>query len=130
MAYAIEVEHQIITVATDLGEVCPELQDAMRHAACAVIESNHDEQLLAAGSYPPYLKERIRSSTGHLSNRQTANALSLCGKNGLKHVVLAHLSEENNDPSLAHGCATSALCNETVAVHLTAQGVMGPFLTL
>ncbi len=127
-AYQIHCGHEVLTVATDLGEVSPDLHDAFANSTIAVIESNHDEELLRTGPYPELLKQRIASHTGHLSNRQTADVLRSCKK--LKHTVLAHLSEENNHPDLARASARTALDNPEIAVHLTAQKTLGPILTL
>jgi len=66
-----------------------------------VLEANHDEEMLAQGPYPAYLKARIRSGKGHLSNRQCADALVTYASPQLQHVWLCHLSEENNHPELA-----------------------------
>lgn len=129
-AFHITVGRERITIATDLGEVPEELSCALKHSTCAVLESNHDEDLLEHGAYPQILKDRIRSSRGHLSNRQTAAALSACKGNGLRHVILAHLSEENNDPLLARETAERALAGSSTKVYLTAQQTVGPFLDL
>lgn len=127
-AYQIHCGHEVVTVATDLGEVSPDLHSAFCESTIAVIESNHDEELLRTGPYPELLKQRIASNTGHLSNRQTSAVLRECKK--LKHTVLAHLSEENNHPDLARDSARTALDNPEIAVHLTAQKTLGPILTL
>ena len=128
--FSITANQDRITVATDLGEVSPELSGALIHSACIVLESNHDEELLECGPYPQVLKDRIRSSLGHLSNRQTAEALAACRDNGLRHVVLAHISEDNNDPLLAKSFAEAALEGCEVEVHLTTQRTLGPILEL
>jgi phosphoribosyl 1,2-cyclic phosphodiesterase len=74
-----------------------------------VLESNHDEELLRDGPYPWPIKQRIRSSHGHLSNSDSAVLLeSLCWE-GLETVCLAHLSETNNHPELAAAAAQAAL---------------------
>jgi phosphoribosyl 1,2-cyclic phosphodiesterase len=129
-AFHIVTKHEQITVATDLGEVSAELADALMHSTCTVLESNHDEVLLENGTYPQILKDRIRSHLGHLSNRQTADVLKACRGNGLRHVILAHLSDENNDPALAHATAKRALKSADTEVYLTAQQTMGPFIEL
>jgi phosphoribosyl 1,2-cyclic phosphodiesterase len=129
-AYAIHCGKETVTVATDLGEVSPELHSAFTDSTIAVIESNHDEELLRTGPYPELLKVRIAGNTGHLSNRQTANVLRECRNRQMKHVVLAHLSEENNHPDLARDSARTALDNPEIAVHLTAQRTVGPILSL
>jgi phosphoribosyl 1,2-cyclic phosphodiesterase len=74
-----------------------------------VVESNHDERMLADGPYPWILKRRIGSQLGHLSNRQAAAFIAQCAHKGLKAVVLAHLSETNNTPDIAVLAATTAL---------------------
>jgi phosphoribosyl 1,2-cyclic phosphodiesterase len=129
-AYHITTSREQITIATDLGVVSRELADALMHSTCTILESNHDEKLLEYGSYPQILKDRIRSSMGHLSNRQTAEALTDCCGNGLRHVILAHISDENNDPALALSTAKRALKDTDTEVYLTAQQTMGPFLDL
>ena len=128
VAYSIHCGNETVTVATDLGEVSPELHTAFTDSTIAVIESNHDEELLRTGPYPELLKIRIAGSTGHLSNRQTAEVLRACQERQMKHVVLAHLSEENNHPDLARDSARTALDNPEIAVHLTAQKTVGPIL--
>jgi phosphoribosyl 1,2-cyclic phosphodiesterase len=129
-AFHIITEHERITIATDLGVVPAELSDALQHSTCAVLESNHDEDLLEQGPYPQILKDRIRSSSGHLSNRQTADALQKCRDNGLRHVILAHLSVDNNDPVIALESARQAMAGCETEVYLTAQQTLGPFLDL
>lgn len=129
LAYHIAADGHRITIATDLGEVPPELQTALAHSTVAVFESNHDEEMLRAGSYPELLKERIASRLGHLSNRQSADALAECRGNGLRTVVLTHLSDENNHPALARDAVQPVLEWE-VELHITSRSVAGPFLTL
>lgn len=130
LAYHLETATQRVTVATDLGEVPRELANALAHSTAAVLESNHDVQMLKNGPYPDILKFRILSSTGHLSNVQTAAALTACRGNGLRHVVLAHISDENNDPDLARAASSAALLGTETQLHLTSRTTSGPFLTL
>ncbi len=87
LAYHFEHGAHRLTHATDLGEVPAPLAQALAHSTCAVFESNHDVAMLQNGSYPPLLKQRIRSSRGHLSNDQSAAALAKCRGNGLRTVV-------------------------------------------
>ena len=95
--------------ATDLGEFTPQVWEGLRGCHAVVLESNYDESLLDIGSYPYYLKERIRGSHGHLSNRACADALLRLAKTGSARFMLAHLSEENNMPLLAQQSAVSFL---------------------
>ena len=75
----------------------------------AVLEFNHDLEMLLAGDYPWHLKQRIRSSHGHLSNAQAATLLEGALNGRLRHVVLAHLSDENNSPAKALTAANRVL---------------------
>ncbi|MBI5601360.1 MAG: MBL fold metallo-hydrolase [Gemmatimonadetes bacterium] len=96
-------------VATDLGHVPEELGAAFERLDCLVFESNHDEEMLRNGPYPPFLQERIACDTGHLSNRQSGGLLQRVAHKGLRHVLLAHLSQQNNLPAVALGAAKDAL---------------------
>lgn len=86
---------------TDCGHVSGEVLEGLRGADCAVIEANHDIQMLLDGAYPAYLKRRILSDTGHLSNNHCGELAVKLVENGAKNLVLAHLSRENNTPAIA-----------------------------
>jgi phosphoribosyl 1,2-cyclic phosphodiesterase len=90
-----------VTIATDLGHICPTSAAYIRNANLLIIESNYDEQMLIQGSYPPFLKKRIQSDHGHLGNHQTSVFLSENFHEGLQHICLAHLSKNNNTPEVA-----------------------------
>jgi phosphoribosyl 1,2-cyclic phosphodiesterase len=92
---------QKITIATDLGHICQTAASYMKAANLLVIESNYDEQMLANGKYPHFLKARIRSDHGHLGNHQTSAFLADIVSENLRHICLAHLSINNNTPDLA-----------------------------
>ena len=96
-------------LATDLGEVLPEVMRRMRGADAVVLEANHDADWLWRGPYPIELKRRVSSATGHLSNQQAAEAALALAPHGLKDLVLAHLSEKNNSPAQACGVVHKAL---------------------
>jgi phosphoribosyl 1,2-cyclic phosphodiesterase len=130
LAYHLQTGTHRITLATDLGEVPPALSEILAHSTALIFESNHDEQMLRDGSYPDFLKTRILSSNGHLSNRQSAEALAKCKGNGLQAVVLAHLSDENNLPELARASAHDALKDTGAELHVTTRSTSGPFLEL
>lgn len=87
-------------IATDLGFVTPVVQAGIEGADTLVLEANHDPDLLRQGSYPWPLKRRILSNRGHLTNMDAAWTLVRMQKKPA-HVLLAHLSEENNRPELA-----------------------------
>ena len=88
-------------VAMDVGRVPDTLPVAFERLDLLVVESNHDEQMLARGPYPWSLKQRISGGLGHLSNGAAAAFVSACAHRGLRGVLLTHLSETNNLPSLA-----------------------------
>ncbi|QJR35160.1 MBL fold metallo-hydrolase [Gemmatimonas groenlandica] len=88
-------------VAMDVGRVPEALPVSFERLDLIVVESNHDEQMLARGPYPWSLKQRISGGLGHLSNGAAAGFVSACAHRGLRGVLLTHLSETNNLPALA-----------------------------
>lgn len=115
-----------VTIATDLGYVTPEVRSAVTGSDLVVIESNHDVGMLKNGGYPYYLKRRILSERGHLSNESCACELPELVRKGSTRFVLAHLSRENNLPQLALEtslCAlTGANMKQGVDFELTVAG--------
>ncbi|MBO4891990.1 MAG: MBL fold metallo-hydrolase [Prevotella sp.] len=101
VGYKIEVEGLVFVIMTDAGSVTEEMKAFIAEANYLVIEANHDVEMLLGGPYPQYLKERIISPNGHLSNKDCGHALAENMSEQLKHVWLCHLSEENNHPELA-----------------------------
>ncbi|MEP7344271.1 MAG: MBL fold metallo-hydrolase [Gemmatimonadaceae bacterium] len=90
-----------IGVVYDLGHWTPSIAARLRGLDALVLEANHDEEMLQAGPYPIFLKERVAGSKGHLCNADAANLARSVAHRGLTTIVLAHLSEENNLPHLA-----------------------------
>ena len=99
----------VLGFCTDFGHVTDEILEGLRGADAAVIEANHDLEMLKNGSYPIYLKRRILSDNGHLSNDVCGQLARELFKNGTHKMVLAHLSRENNLPSLALKSVSHAL---------------------
>lgn len=94
---------------TDLGTVTDAVRAALCGVDCAVIEANHDPDMLRTGPYPIYLKRRIASDHGHLSN-ESAGALAVyLAENGAQQLILGHLSRENNTPRAALEAVSLAL---------------------
>jgi phosphoribosyl 1,2-cyclic phosphodiesterase len=112
-------------IATDLGEITGKLEDHVHDVDLLLFESNHDEDLLARGPYPPFLKQRIAGAKGHLSNVQAHALLRRLGPR-TRAVALMHLSKTNNLPELAREVATDALAGLDVALHLAPP--RGPLL--
>jgi len=86
---------------TDFGHVTDEILEGLRGTDAAVIEANHDLEMLNSGSYPFYLKRRILSDNGHLSNDACGLLARELYKHGTRKMILGHLSRENNQPSIA-----------------------------
>ncbi|HEX2938653.1 MAG TPA: MBL fold metallo-hydrolase, partial [Ruminiclostridium sp.] len=98
-----------IAVATDLGYVSDTVMNGITGCDAVMIESNHDTGMLQNGRYPYYLKRRIMSKTGHLSNEDCSNVLPKLCSYGTRHFVLGHLSRDNNIPELALETAVSSM---------------------
>lgn len=99
-------------VATDMGVMLPSVREAISCCDLAVVESNHDVNMLLSGPYPYTLKRRILSDKGHLSNTACAQELPEFVRRGVRRLVLGHLSGENNTPDVAY---QTALCELTQA---------------
>lgn len=95
-------------VLTDAGSITPHLIASLQRCDALLLECNHDRELLANSSYPASLKARIGSRLGHLANDTSAQILSACVHDGLRHLVAAHLSERNNTPALARAALAQA----------------------
>lgn len=101
VGYSFSFGSKKISVATDTGYISDKIFSACSGSGIAVIEANHDENMLLMGKYPPVLKQRIKSDIGHLSNEAAGEFAAELIKGGTKTVILGHLSEENNYPDLA-----------------------------
>lgn len=108
-AFEVAADGRRLLYATDLGSVPEALVEAGRRADVAVFEANHDREMLWAGPYPQFLKERIAGGRGHLSNELAGEAIAKMARGRLRHVVLAHLSERNNRPQQAVASVKAAL---------------------
>lgn len=109
VGYMIEAEGVSFCIITDAGYVTDEMKPFISKANYLVIEANHDEEMVNNGPYPQFLKGRILSKTGHLSNRSCGLALVENMTEELRYVWLCHLSEENNHPELARKTVESIL---------------------
>jgi phosphoribosyl 1,2-cyclic phosphodiesterase len=106
-------------VVTDLGHVTAHVQQELAGCATLLLECNHDEAMLAASSYPPFLKRRVGGAYGHLANSAAATlAQALLAAGALRQVVAAHLSEQNNTPELARAALAAALAWDAAAIHV------------
>ncbi|MCJ7798762.1 MAG: MBL fold metallo-hydrolase [Polaromonas sp.] len=100
-------------ILTDLGHATSHLLAHLKHCNALLLECNHDSDLLAQSSYPPFLKRRVGGKYGHLSNTAAGSIAKSLAHKGLKHLVTAHLSEQNNRPELAYQAMADALGSMT-----------------
>ncbi len=111
VGYALCAAGVKIAIVTDLGYLPQLVKFHLRGADCLILESNHDLEMLKVGPYPWSVKQRVMSRTGHLSNHVVSEFLAdpedFDGRP--RHLVLAHLSEQNNTPDLARISAEEAL---------------------
>ncbi len=113
VGYVIESDGKKYGVATDTGTITQSMLSSLASCEAVLIEANHDEDMLKSGPYPYYLKKRILSDKGHLSNDKCAWFATQLAIWGTKKIMLGHLSEKNN---------TSELAYETVGKMLNANG--------
>jgi len=91
-----------VGVFTDIGAVCSNVIHHFRQCHAAFLEANYDEEMLENGRYPYHLKRRIRGGNGHLSNAQALSLFVDHKPDNMSHLLLAHLSKDNNDPELVY----------------------------
>lgn len=109
LGYHIEANGQTFVLLTDIGRFTDTIRRYAGRANHLVIESNYDETMLRNGPYPYYLKERISSGMGHISNHLSAQFIAEIYHKGMKNIWLCHLSQENNHPELAYNTVVDSL---------------------
>ena len=98
-------------VVTDLGTITQHVVEKLSGCEALVIECNHDLDMLMTGSYPDSLKRRVAGRFGHLSNADAGRLVSLLDRSRMRHLIAAHLSQQNNTPALAvEALANAAGC--------------------
>ena len=112
VGYSVACGGRRVAVATDIGHVKGDWLEAVSGCDLVLLESNHDVNMLKAGRYPYELKRRILGNYGHLSNDAAAGVAVKLAKSGVGHIVLGHLSGENNFPELALRTVHDALLAE------------------
>ena len=136
VGYAFRADGAKVAIVTDLGYLPELVKQHLREADFLILESNHDLEMLKVGPYPWYIKQRVMSRTGHLSNNVVSEFLAdaevFDGR--ARHLVLAHLSEQNNTPDVARISAEEALGRRPSdlafrgCLHIASQQIpLGPF---
>jgi phosphoribosyl 1,2-cyclic phosphodiesterase len=116
VGYRLDAGGVSFAFVTDLGQVTRKIYNAIRGVDMAVLESNHDVDMLKNGVYPYYLKKRILSKHGHLSNFDCGRLAGALAAEGTRQIVLAHLSRKNNTPQLAYETVKCALTRQEISV--------------
>ncbi len=136
VGFAFRTNGTKVAIVTDLGYLPELVKQHLREADFLILESNHDLEMLKVGPYPWYIKQRVMSRTGHLSNNIVSEFLadSEVFDARARHLVLAHLSEQNNTPDIAQICAEQALASRPAdfafrgTLHIASQRTpLGPF---
>jgi len=126
LCYTFTQGSKKIGFATDLGSYDDYIKDHLEGANALYLEANHDVRMLEVGPYPFFLKQRILSDMGHLSNDLTADLICELYHENLSHIILGHLSGENNMPDVAHATVKHEidrrLCLEDEVLNLHVAG--------
>ena len=116
--------NRTLGVLTDLGHATAHVLARLSGVHALLLEFNHDSDLLANSAYPPFLKHRVGGNYGHLSNTAAAEIARAVLHDGLRHVVAAHLSEQNNRPEIVRRLMAEALGGDEAEM-LTATASQG-----
>jgi phosphoribosyl 1,2-cyclic phosphodiesterase len=108
-------------VLTDIGISTRHVEQVLSGLSALVLECNYDRDMLWSGAYPKWLKERIGGPFGHLDNREAGRLLSAIDRSKLKHIIGAHLSQQNNKPDLAREALSSAIGCESGWIGVATQ---------
>jgi phosphoribosyl 1,2-cyclic phosphodiesterase len=136
VGYSFRANGKKVAIVTDLGYMPEVVKFHLRDADFLILESNHDLEMLKVGPYPWYIKQRVMSRTGHLSNAIVSEFLADAElfDARARHLVLAHISEQNNTPDLARISAEEALNRRSSeaafhgTLHVASQHIpLGPF---
>ncbi len=119
-----------IGLATDLGIVTNLVKTHLKDCGILYLEANHDPEMLKNGPYPWHLKQRIQSRTGHLSNEDAGRLLAELVHPGLEHVILGHLSQQNNHPEIALSHAGQAINASSISLSVAHQDFPGTHVSI
>lgn len=107
-SFVVSSSDVTVGVFTDIGFPCENLKQYFKQCDAAFLEANYDEDMLDRGRYPYFLKKRISGGKGHLSNRQALELFRSCKPSYMSHLLLSHLSRDNNSPQLVQELFGSA----------------------
>lgn len=122
VGYNIKYKNKELCYVTDTGYINRKYLNIMKNKDIYIIESNHDEKMLMDGPYPRFLKERVISDRGHLSNKTTATYLNKIIGDKTRYIVLAHLSEKNNTPDIALSTIKEKITDKNIMIASQTDG--------
>jgi len=128
VGYIIKNKDRSLVYVTDTGYINRKYLKRMENHNLYLIESNHDEVMLMEGPYPRFLKERVISDSGHLSNNTTAKYLKKIVGDKTNTIILAHLSETNNTPEKALEAIKEQDLPKRIKVYIADQYEAGPMI--
>ena len=114
IGFRIDTGERTIGYATDLGQITDAIWQGLLGCDLVMLEANYDDSLLAVSSYPYFLKQRIRSDHGHLSNADSARCITDLALRGTARFVIGQLSKENNMPAIAAQAVRSQLDSQSL----------------
>ncbi len=126
VAYCLEARGVRIGVVTDLGYIPASVKFHLRRADLLMLESNHDLDMLKVGPYPWSIKQRVMSRVGHLSNLGMSEYLAADLDASTTHLVLGHLSEQNNHPEIVRIVAAQSLESRGLRTELSIAAQASP----
>lgn len=128
VGYIITYHNKSLVHITDTGYINRKYLKLMEKKDIYLIESNHDEEMLMNGPYPPFLKQRVISDRGHLSNNTTASYLEQIIGDNTKYILLAHISEKNNTEELAYKTTKEKLQGKNIKLLVAHQYEESPLI--
>lgn len=119
-----------LAVATDMGCLTPHVREQLDGLEALLVETNYDDEMLRSGPYPPSLQQRIAGHYGHLSNEQAACMIQSLDHAGLEHLLLGHLSENNNSRDCAFQSVANKLQRDTHRLAVLARHTVSRWFSI
>ncbi len=130
VGFTVQDDTTKMGIVTDLGVATQLVRHHLKGCRLIILEANHDQRMLEEGPYPWHVKQRIQSRLGHLSNEASRDLLGEVSHSGLRHVILAHISETNNEPDRALSVVSEAVSHDRTQLSVAYQHVAGEIISL
>jgi phosphoribosyl 1,2-cyclic phosphodiesterase len=130
VGFTVQDDATKVGIATDLGVATQLVCHHLKGCRLIILEANHDPKMLEEGPYPWHVKQRIQSRLGHLSNEASRDLLGEVSHSGLRHVILAHISETNNESEKALSVVGGAVSGNHTELSVASQHTAGELISL